>query len=194
MVLLEEMATLERMAIIEQSFGLMAGYGLQLVAVIQDFSQLRDLYRDRWQTFLANAASIQCFGTNDQFTAKYLSDLSGQASIEKLSFESAEERSGFFGDPEYRTPGDQIGGRMLIMPDELTSLHPAVQFIKLAAARPVIAWRSAYFLDTRYRDRHGRPLYDQHPHFAGRADPRPVDFTRAGLDVGEALARYLKVG
>ena len=194
LVLLEEMATLERMTIIEQSFGLMAGYGLQLVAVVQDFTQLHDLYRTRWQTFIANAATVQCFGTNDSFTAKYLSELSGQSSTLRLSHQSAEIRTSLFGDPEYHGYGDGLSARPLITPDELMSLHPAVQFIKLAAARPVIAWRPAYFLDALYRRPNGRPLYDLHPQHADRPIPRPVNFTRPGLDLGAVLAPHLKVG
>ena len=57
MFLLEEMATLERMAIIEQAVGLMAGFGMQFVMVVQDFTQLKDLYKNRWESFLANSAA-----------------------------------------------------------------------------------------------------------------------------------------
>lgn len=194
MILLEEMATLERMAVIEQSFGLMAGFGLQLLGVVQDFTQLRDIYRERWQTFIANAATVQCFGTNDFFTAKYLSDLSGATSIEKLSYESAERRASLLGDPDYETMSDGAMGRPLIRPDELMTLHPSVQFMKLAASRPAIAWRPAYFLDARFRDPAGRPLYDIHPNHAHLPIPRPVNFAKPGLDLGRVLAEHLKVG
>ena len=194
MILLEEMAALERMAIIEQSFGLMAGYGIQLVAVIQDFTQLRDLYRDRWETFIANAASVQCFGTNDFFTARYLSDLSGRTSAERVSYESSQIRASLVGDPEFRAQGDFNYGRPLITPDELMSLHPCVQFIKLAAAKPVMGYRPAYFLDQRYRDRRGQPLYDIHPHHADWPVPKAINFLQPGLYLGAELSKHLKVG
>lgn len=194
MVVLEEMATLERMAIIEQSFGLMAGYGLQLVAVIQDFTQLRDLYRERWETFIANAASVQCFGTNDYFTAHYLSQLCGQTSTEYLSYQSAEIRASLLGDPGYRSQGDAVFGRPLISADELMSLHPSVQFIKLAASRPVMAYRPVYYLDKRYRDRKDQPLYTIHPNHAHRPLERGIDFTKRGLDLGAILSGHLGVG
>jgi type IV secretion system protein VirD4 len=192
--LLEEMATLERMPIIETAVGLMAGYGLQFLMVIQDFTQLRDLYRERWETFLANSGTIQCFGTNDRFTAEYLSALCGSTSIEQLSLESARERAHIVGDPDYRSAGDALIGRRLITPEELMSLHPSVQLIKLAAARPVMAYRPVYFLEERFRHYNGLPLYSVHPNFEGRPIPPAFDFTSPRLDLGAVLRQTLSVG
>lgn len=189
---LEEMAALERMEIVERSFGLMAGYGLQLLGIVQDFTQIKDLYRSRWETFIANSASVQCFGTNDVFTARYLSSLAGTSSTQKTSFESALVRSSAFGDPEFSGAGDSHGSRPLITPDEMMSLHPSVQFIKLAGALPVIGWRPAYFLDRRYRYASGMPLWDAE--FMPHSIVRSVDFTKPGFDVGAALEPHLKVG
>lgn len=191
---LEEMATLERMPIIETAVGLMAGYGLQFCMVVQDFTQLRDLYRERWETFLANSGTIQCFGTNDRFTAEYLSALCGSASVEQLSFESARERAHIIGDPDYRSAGDALIGRRLITPEELMSLHPSVQLIKLAAARPVMAYRPVYFLEERFRHYTGQPLYSIHPNFEGKPVPPAFDFTSPRLDLGAVLRQYLSVG
>lgn len=194
MFLLEEMAALDRLGIVERSYGLLAGLGLQMVGVVQDLAQLRGIYGERWQTFAANSACIQCFGTNDEFTARYLSGLSGQSTSERLSFESAEIRASLFGDPEYRSAADGLQQRPLITPSELMSLHPTTQFIKLAAAHPVLAYRPAYFIDALYRDRRGQPLYDIHPHHADRKTPQAIDFARAGNRLGGVLEEYLTVG
>ncbi len=191
---LDEMAALGKLDIVLQSFGLMAGYGLQMLGIVQDFSQLKDLYGERWQTFIANSGTTQCFGTNDHFTAKYLSDLCGIESVETVSAESARVRASLFGDPAWRSAEDSLHGRALITPDELMSLHPAVQVTILAAARPFIGYRPVYYLDARYRDRRGRPLFPQHPDHADKPIPRAVDFTRTGLDLGAVLAPHLKVG
>ncbi len=58
--------------------GLMAGYGLQLWPILQDMSQLKDLYGERAGTFIANAGVQQVFGVNDFETAKWLSQMMGQ--------------------------------------------------------------------------------------------------------------------
>ncbi|MGJ8561752.1 MAG: type IV secretory system conjugative DNA transfer family protein [Litorimonas sp.] len=192
--LIEEMAALERLQIIESSYGLMAGYGILIVGVVQDFTQLRDLYKDRWQTFIANSASVQCFGTNDYFTAHYLSQLCGTGTVERASYNSASERTKLFGVDAYRSMNDGLTGRQLITPDELMSLHPSIQFIKFAASRPFIGYRPVYYLDRRYRDAYDRPLYDIHPHHADRPILPSVDFTAPGLDLGSLLADHLEVG
>lgn len=74
------------------------------------------------------------------------------------------------------------------------ALHPAVQVMKLAASRPFIGYRPAYFLDHRFRGRDGRPLWWVDP--AGPSFPLapPLRFTKPGIDLGAILAQHLKVG
>jgi hypothetical protein len=49
--LLDEFAALGRLEAVERAMGLMAGYGLQLWPILQDLSQLRDLYGTRANTW-----------------------------------------------------------------------------------------------------------------------------------------------
>ena len=60
--LLDEFAALGRLEAVERAMGLMAGYGLQLWPILQDMSQLKDLYGDRANTFIANAGVQQVLG------------------------------------------------------------------------------------------------------------------------------------
>jgi len=78
--------------------------------------------------------------------------------------------------------------------DELMSMHPATQFIKLAAAHPVIAYRPVYYLDQCYRDNRGQPLFDIHPSRAEERLAKPIDFEKSGDKLGEVLAKHLTVG
>ena len=79
--LLDEFAALGRLEAVERAMGLMAGYGLQLWPILQDMSQLKDLYGARANTFVANAGVLQCFGVNDFETAKWLSQSMGKETI-----------------------------------------------------------------------------------------------------------------
>ena len=63
---------------VERAMGLMAGHGLQLWPILQDMSQLKDLYGDRAGTFIANARVQQIFWGNNFETAKWLSQMIGQ--------------------------------------------------------------------------------------------------------------------
>lgn len=76
--LLDELATLGHLAIIENAIGLAAGYGIQLWTVWQDIGQLRDIYKHRWPSFFSNAGVRCAFSVQDFDTADYLSKTLGQ--------------------------------------------------------------------------------------------------------------------
>lgn len=192
--LLEEAAALGRMEVIETAYGLMAGYGMQLHMIVQDLNQLASIYPDRWQTFIANSGVIQIFGTRDLMTADYVSRLSGMTTVESLSHASAEIRAGLFTDPNYLSREDGLTSRSLITPDEIMTMHPATQILILPHAYPVACFKSVYFLDSRYRDKKGKPIFDIHPDYAHLPLPRSVNFKRAGFDIGSALDKVFDGG
>jgi len=185
--LIEEAAALGRMEVIEVAYGLMAGYGMQLHMIIQDFNQLASLYPEHWQTFIANSGVIQIFGTRDLMTSEYTSRLCGITTIESLSEFSAERRAGLFCDPQFLSREDSLISRSLITPDEIMTMHPAAQILILPHANPVTCFKTVYFLDKRYRNKNGKPIFDIHPHYADQPLAAPVNFLRAGLDIGNAL-------
>src|SRR5690606_27936265 len=82
---LDELPALGRLSMIEQAFGLMAGYGIQLWGVVQDLSQLKRIYGDGWETFISNAGLVQYFGSRDRMTADYFSALCGQTTVWNVS-------------------------------------------------------------------------------------------------------------
>lgn len=192
--LIEEAAALGRLETIETAYGLMAGYGMQLHMIVQDLNQLASNYERRWQTFLANSGVIQVFGTNDLMTAEYISKLCGITTVESLSTRSAELRAGLFVDPQYLSREDSLVSRHLVTPDEVTTMHPASQILILSHAHPVACFKTAYFLDQRYRKSNGAPIFDIHPHYADRKLPPPVNFTKPRLDVGALLERVFEGG
>lgn len=192
--LLEEMGALGKLDVVENAFGLMAGYGIQFHGVTQDFNQLLDLYGPRWQTFVANSGAVQCFGTRDLMTAEYMSKLCGVATMESLSQISADHRSTLLGNPNFLSQQDRLSQRPLITPDEIMTMHPTTQLLALANANPVVCFKDAYFLNKLYRDRRGRPLFDQHPHYQDQSLPPAYDFTNPNIDIGKILARYITIG
>jgi type IV secretory pathway TraG/TraD family ATPase VirD4 len=44
-------------------------------------AQRATLYRDRWETLIANTDVKQCFGTNDWTTADLLSEMAGETTV-----------------------------------------------------------------------------------------------------------------
>lgn len=70
--LLDEFFSLGRLTQMEKAAGLLSGYGMKLWPIVQNLGQLKRLYPQNWETFIANSGAVQCFGVNDQFTGDYL--------------------------------------------------------------------------------------------------------------------------
>ncbi|WP_235047672.1 type IV secretory system conjugative DNA transfer family protein [Limimaricola cinnabarinus] len=140
--LLDEFAALGRLEAVERAMGLMAGYGLQLWPILQDMSQLRDLYGARASTFVANAGVQQVFGVNDFETAKWLSQSMGQ---ETIGYRTESRRPG-----DMPTMGTSITGRDLLTPDEIMQLPPECQLLRLQGQPPAIARKLRYYADREF--------------------------------------------
>ncbi|MCB9978540.1 MAG: type IV secretory system conjugative DNA transfer family protein [Rhodospirillales bacterium] len=91
--MLDEMAALGRLTMVEQAYGLMAGYGMQLWGIVQDISQLERNYDKGWETFIGNSGVLQYFGSRDLKSAEYFSKLAGMTTAEKFSWSRTIGRS-----------------------------------------------------------------------------------------------------
>jgi len=85
LMVLDEFAQLGRLKVIENAMALARGYGIQLLPVLQDLNQLRGLYAQSWETFLANAGCRMFFSPHDKFTSEYLSSMCGAMEVRSVS-------------------------------------------------------------------------------------------------------------
>jgi len=81
LLMLDEFAVLGTMKTIEDAAGQIAGLGCKLFVEIQDINQLKALYRDRWETFMANAGILQFFGNSDLTTLDWISHRLGKTTV-----------------------------------------------------------------------------------------------------------------
>jgi len=79
---LDEFPVLGYMKQLETAAGLMASFGVKLWTILQDWSQGKALYGERWETFAGNAGLMQCFGNNDLATTQYISKRLGPTQVE----------------------------------------------------------------------------------------------------------------
>lgn len=95
LAVLDEFPALRRMRVIENAAAQIAGFGVKLMFVVQTLAQLRDLYKDNWETLLANAGAKLFFCNDDHFTREYVSKLVGEHEVTKLvrSVSGSENRS-----------------------------------------------------------------------------------------------------
>jgi type IV secretion system protein VirD4 len=154
--LLDEMPSLGRLSMVEQAYGLMAGFGMQLWGIVQDLSQLERIYGDGWQTFISNSGVLQYFGSRDKITAEYFSSLCGVTTVATRTWSyafgsafgtSSGSSSGQGGGSSSsgsnestshtHTVGSNESQRQLAYPDELMVLKEDAQIIFVDNLDPI---------------------------------------------------------
>lgn len=146
--LLDEFAQLGRMQAIEDAISLVRGYGARFWLLVQDLSQLKEVY-PKWQTFLANSAK-QFFGTADYETAKYVSDMLGQATIEYRTVGDSSTTSLQGGGGSGQSSSQQLTGRSLLTPDEVMRYGSHRPIVLIQGELPYSLERLNYLHDTEY--------------------------------------------
>ena len=174
--LLDEMPSLGRLTMVEQAYGLMAGFGMQLWGIVQDLSQLERIYDKGWETFIGNSGVIQYFGSRDQKTTEYFSKLCGVTTVEKVSFGSsiAKGISSALGTSSNSGSGQSGGSsgtsntktdsttstdsvntdliqRHLAYADELMVLRNQRQIIFIENLNPIDGKKISWYDDTRFK-------------------------------------------
>jgi type IV secretory pathway TraG/TraD family ATPase VirD4 len=81
--LLDEFAGLKRMEVIEHSAAQAAGFAVKFFYVVQNLPQLKEVYKDAWETFVSNSGLKLFFQIDDEFTRKYLSGLLGEQEVRR---------------------------------------------------------------------------------------------------------------
>jgi len=163
--ILDEMANLGRLAMVEQAYSLMAGFGMTIWGIVQDLSQLHQLYGDGWQTFISNSGVIQYFGSRDKMTAEYFSSLCGVQTIYTFNVSTAIGNaisSGYSSSSAPNAPSTSTSGntftdtlsrsfnetqRPLAYPDELMVLEKERQIIFVENLYPIAGEKLPWFED-----------------------------------------------
>jgi type IV secretion system protein VirD4 len=81
LAVLEEFHVLGAMRQLEVAAGMIAGFGMKLLIVLQDLTQLKRHYKDGWETFLGNAGVMVFFGNSDLTTLEFISKRCGTTSM-----------------------------------------------------------------------------------------------------------------
>ena len=150
LMILDEFAALGRMRALEDAVAQVAGFGLKLWVIVQDWGQGVALYKERWESFTANAGVFQVFGVNDVTTTEYVAKKLGKAPVEvSLDVEVGSKQL-----------ADGISGRQasvqmfdLLSPEEITryfarSDRMKRQLVIWSGYQPMILQRVEYY-DTR---------------------------------------------
>ncbi len=140
--LLDELASLGRLAAVERAMGLMARYGVQLWPILQDIHQLRSLYGKGANTFLANAGVMQVFGVNDIETAELVARLIGKRDAHYMTASYGEGK---------QTNSQHIAARNLINADEIMRLPDDRMILLLQGHYPAKLNKIRYYEDKEFK-------------------------------------------
>lgn len=147
--LLDEIAALGHVKVLEDAIGYLAGYGATLWMFFQDLDQLQKTYK-KWRSIIANCAVRQAFNVADHQTAKELSQMLG-VKTEKVDTEGRSAAFPLSLLPHSVHRGHSLSARPLLTEDEIMALPNGAQIIFVQGLRPILADKIRYFSPREWR-------------------------------------------
>ena len=100
--------------------------------IIQNMAQIKELYKNSWETILGNCDTILYLGGNESSTHKYVSEMLGKATIDTKTHGQTKGKSGSY------STNFQMSGRELLTPDEVRKLDNRYALLFIRGASPVM--------------------------------------------------------
>ena len=146
LLMLDEFPALGRLDFFESALAFMAGYGLKAFLIAQSLNQIEKAYGAN-NSILDNCHVRVSFATNDERTAKRVSDALGTATELKAMKNYAGHRlSPWLG---HLMVSRSETARPLLTPGEVMQLAQSDEIIMLAGTAPIRAKKARYFEDNR---------------------------------------------
>jgi type IV secretion system protein VirD4 len=167
LLMLDEFPALGRLDFFESALAFMAGYGIKAFLIAQSLNQIEKAYG------LNNAILDNChvrvsFATNDERTAKRISDALGTATEQRAMKNYAGHRlSPWLG---HLMISRTETARALLTPGEVMQLPPDEEIVMVAGIAPIRARKARYFQDRRFKARIVPPPAKQNLGGEGRDD------------------------
>ena len=150
LLMLDEFPALGRLDFFESALAFMAGYGLKSFLIAQSLNQIEKAYGPN-NSILDNCHVRVSFATNDERTAKRVSDALGTATEMRAMKNYAGHRlSPWLG---HLMVSRQETARPLLTPGEVMQLPPADEIVMVAGISPIRAKKVRYYQDPRFQDR-----------------------------------------
>jgi type IV secretion system protein VirD4 len=150
LLMLDEFPALGRLDFFESQLAFMAGYGLKAFLIAQSLNQIEKAYGQN-NAILDNCHVRVAFATNDERTAKRVSDALGTATEMRAMKNYAGHRlSPWLG---HLMVSRQETARPLLTPGEMMQLPPLDEIVLVSGAPPVRAKKARYFEDRHFKTR-----------------------------------------
>ena len=150
LLMLDEFPALGRLDFFESALAFMAGYGLKSFLIAQSLNQIERAYGPN-NSILDNCHVRVSFATNDERTAKRVSDALGTATEMRAMKNYAGHRlSPWLG---HLMVSRSETARPLLTPGEIMQLPPADEIVMVAGTPPIRAKKARYYEDSRLQER-----------------------------------------
>ena len=152
LLMLDEFPALGRLDFFESALAFMAGYRLKAFLIAQSLNQIEKAYGAN-NAILDNCHVRVCFATNDERTAKRVSDALGTATeLRAMKNYAGHRLSPWLG---HLMVSRQETARPLLTPGEVMQLPANEELVMVAGAPPIRARKVRYYLDAQLRARIG---------------------------------------
>jgi type IV secretion system protein VirD4 len=154
LLMLDEFPALGRLDFFESALAFMAGYGIKSFLIAQSLNQIEKAYGPN-NSILDNCHVRVSFATNDERTAKRVSDALGAATEMRAMKNYAGSRlSPWLG---HLMVSRSETARPLLTPGEIMQLPPADEIVMVAGTPPIRAKKARYYEDARFQERIVQP-------------------------------------
>lgn len=183
LLMLDEFPALGRLDFFESALAFMAGYGLKSFLIAQSLNQIEKAYGPN-NAILDNCHVRVSFATNDERTAKRVSDALGTATeIRDAKNYAGHRLSPWLG---HLMVSRQETARPLLTPGEVMQLPATDELVLVSGCPPIRAKKARYYEDHRLKERILPPPE------ANGVEPRkatvPDDWSESGAQPGRGAA------
>jgi len=189
LLMLDEFPALGRLDFFESALAFMAGYGIRAFLIAQSLNQIEKAYGQN-NAILDNCHVRVSFATNDERTAKRVSDALGTATeIRDAKNYAGHRLSPWLG---HLMVSRQETARPLLTPGEVMQLPPADALVLVSGVHPIRAKKARYYEDARLQPRVLPPIRTS----KRTLRPNPRARSRDGSDsaAGQAEVKALAAG
>ncbi|MGM3193152.1 conjugal transfer protein TraG [Dickeya dadantii subsp. dieffenbachiae] len=173
LLMLDEFPALGRLDFFESALAFMAGYGLRAFLIAQSLNQIDKAYGPN-HAILDNCHVRVAFATNDERTAKRISDTLGTATELRAQRNYAGHRlAPWLG---HLMIARQESARPLLTPGEVMQLPASDAIVMVGSQPPIRAKKMRYFADANFQQRVLPPPSLTDGHYTDVPEPRSDDW------------------
>jgi len=174
LMMLDEFPALGRLDFFETALAFMAGYGVRAFLIAQSLNQIVKAYGEN-NAILDNCHVRVAFATNDERTAKRISDALGTATEQRAMRNYAGHRLAPW--LAHVMVSRQETSRPLLTPGEVMQLPPTEALVLVSGLPPIRALKLRYFEDRGFEQRLLPAPALGEGAYLDRPEPRPEDWS-----------------